>query len=99
MSVMTAIPDSVIGERYDPFGAHLDDPYPFYAKARHERPVFYSPAFQAWVVTRYADVRHVLMHPKVFSSANAIRPLAASLTPECMAELRRGYLPAAALIN
>lgn len=89
----------MIGERYEPFGAHLEDPYSFYAKARREQPVFYSSAFQAWVVTRYDDVRQVLMHPEMFSSANAIRPITASLTPECLAELKRGYLPAPSLVN
>src|SRR5262245_753905 len=97
--MMTAGPHSVIAQRYDPFGGHLEDPYSFYAEARLEQPVFYSPAFQAWVVTRYADVRQILMHPKVFSSANAIRPVTASLTPECLAELNRGYLPAPSLVN
>ncbi|HEU5475940.1 MAG TPA: cytochrome P450 [Actinophytocola sp.] len=88
-----------IGSSYDPLGAHLDDPYSFYAQARREEPVFYSPVFQAWVVTRYEDIRHVLTHPDVFSSANAIRPLTATLAPECMAELEKGYPLTPALLN
>jgi cytochrome P450 len=92
-------PDSVIGERYDPFGAHLEDPYSFYRRARVEQPVFYSTVLQAWVITRYEDVRYVLMHPQLFSSRNAIRSVTASLTRECTAELERGYWPPRSLHN
>jgi cytochrome P450 len=97
--MMIPAPEASIGARYDPFGAHLDDPYSFYAKARIDEPVFYSPVFQAWVITRYEDVRHVLMHPEVFSSANAIRPVTASFNPNCVAELKRGYPMTRGLIN
>jgi cytochrome P450 len=88
-----------IGAGYDPFGAHLDDPYSFHARARREEPVFYSNVFQAWVVTRYDDVRHVLLHPEVFSSANAIRSVSATFTPECLAVLERGYPRTRGLLN
>jgi cytochrome P450 len=96
---MLTRPDSAIGAQYDPFGAHLDDPYSFYARARREQPVFYAPAFRAWVVTRYADVRQVLMNPGAFSSANAARPMTATLTPECLAELKQGYPLTAYFLN
>ena len=39
---------------FDRFGAdNLDDPYPLYRRLRAERPVFYSPEFDVWVVSRY----------------------------------------------
>jgi cytochrome P450 len=51
---------------------HLDDPYPLYRDARERAGVFYADAFDVWVVTRYDDVRDVLMDPARFSSAYLI---------------------------
>jgi cytochrome P450 len=85
-------------DRLDLFASHLTDFHQINARARAEQPVFYSDTYQAWVVTRYHDVRQVLMHPRVFSSANAIRPIA-PLQPEILEEFKRGYPPTAALVN
>ena len=38
----------------------LADPYPLYARLRHESPVLWDRFLGAWVVTRYDDVEHVL---------------------------------------
>jgi len=38
----------------------LADPYPLYRRLRTEDPVHWDPYLHAWVVTRYADVVHVL---------------------------------------
>jgi pimeloyl-[acyl-carrier protein] synthase len=38
----------------------LGDPYPLYQRFRSEDPVHWDPFLHAWVVTRYADVVHVL---------------------------------------
>src|ERR1700716_2082369 len=40
----------------------LADPYPLYRQLREEQPVYWDPFLHAWVVTRYADVVHVLHH-------------------------------------
>ena len=40
----------------------LADPYPLYHRLRNEDPVHWDPFLHAWVVTRYADVIHVLHH-------------------------------------
>jgi cytochrome P450 len=40
----------------------LADPYPLYHRLRNEDPVHWDPFLHAWVVTRYADVVHVLHH-------------------------------------
>ncbi|HEX6502073.1 MAG TPA: cytochrome P450 [Terriglobales bacterium] len=40
----------------------LADPYPLYHRLRDEDPVHWDPFLHAWVVTRYADVVHVLHH-------------------------------------
>lgn len=81
-----------LGEEYDPLGAHLQDPGPFYARARQEEPVFWSPRLKAWVVTRYRDIQEVLRQPDVFSSANSLRPVR-DLYPETFGELAKGYPP------
>lgn len=64
----------------------LADPYPLYHRLRTEDPVHWDPFLHAWVVTRYADVVHVLHHfsadrtptPKQLSDLNlsALNPIA-----------------------
>lgn len=63
------------GEDYDPLGAHLDDPWEFYARAQREAPIFYSPVLNAWMVSRFADVKEVLRDGRTYCSANVLRPL------------------------
>ena len=59
---------------FDPLASpHRENPYPLYAQAQHEAPVFFSPLFATWVVTRYADVRAILHDPQRFSSATLFR--------------------------
>jgi len=59
---------------FDPLAyPHRDNPYPLYAQAQQEAPVFFSPRFSTWVVTRYADVRAILRDPQRFSSATLFR--------------------------
>src|SRR5688572_10657459 len=52
---------------------HLENPYPLYARAQREAPIFYSPRFATWVVTRYEDVQAILHDPKRFSSSYLFR--------------------------
>ena len=69
-----------IAGRFDPFGAeYLADPYPHLALAREATPAFYSAPLDYWIVTRYEDIRSVLLAPAAFSAANALAPL----TPPC----------------
>jgi cytochrome P450 len=77
---VTATPET-LGEQYDPLGVHLDDPYPFYAHARRQAPIFFSPKANAWVVTRLRDVKKVLRDAKTYSSCNSLRP-PAPLSPK-----------------
>ncbi len=83
---MTAV--SALDEVFDPLGDHFDDPYPIYAHAREHAPIFYSPRVDAWVVTRYDDVRTALRSPDVFASTNALRPLS-PVGPAAMEVLMR----------
>ncbi len=56
-----------LDDEYNPLVApQLTDPFPVWARARSERPVFYSSAVGAWVVTRYADIVSVLRNPGEF---------------------------------
>jgi cytochrome P450 len=65
---------------------HLENPYPVYAQAREEAPIFFSPIHGAWVVTRYEDVLAILRDPSCFSSAHVFRrPVNPTL--EVLAEL------------
>nr|AIW63009.1 cytochrome P450 [uncultured bacterium BAC-AB1442/1414/561] len=77
-----------LGDSFVPFTEQ--DMYPLYARARVEEPVFYTPALDAWVVTRYADVRDVLGNPKAFSLATVPDSLA-MLSPEAYAELAKTF--------
>ncbi len=72
---------------FDPLRSpHLENPYPIYARAREEAPVFFSPIHDAWVVTRYADVLAILRDPSRFSSSHLFRVPVAP-TPAVQAEL------------
>jgi cytochrome P450 len=61
---------------FDPFGgSYLADPYAWFADARADTPVFYSPLIDHWVVTGYDDVRWVMRDSDTFSAANAQDPV------------------------
>jgi cytochrome P450 len=54
---------------YDPFSeAQRTNPYPQYAELRRRTPVYRVESSGNYVVSRYADVLHVLRHPELFSS-------------------------------
>lgn len=64
-----------LGQVYNPLeGPQLENPYPVYARARREEPVFFSEMLQSWVITRYDDIRSVLSQPDLFSSKDTLRP-------------------------
>jgi cytochrome P450 len=83
-----------LGELYDPFGAHRDDPYPFYARARREEPIFFAPGLGdgMWAVTRHTDVVSVLRDPEGFSSKNSIREVVKP-SPKVWGVLAGGFPP------
>lgn len=99
MTTTESNPMSSIGERFNPLSEEqLEDPYSFYAEARREEPVFYSPAFHMWVVTRYADARAVLGNPTLFSSRKTIDPIV-SIAPEAYGVLAAGPALVPVLVN
>lgn len=85
---------------FDPWSAaYLADPYPFFARARGEAPVFYSPALDTWMISRYDDIWAVLRDPARFSAANALAPVT-PFTPEAQQILvEGGYGQRPALTN
>jgi cytochrome P450 len=99
MTTAESCPMSSIGERFNPLSEEqLEDPYSFYAEARREEPVFYSPAFRMWVVTRYSDARTVLGNPRLFSSRRTIDPIV-EIAPAAYAVLATGPAPVPVLVN
>jgi cytochrome P450 len=69
MTAAVADPSLSLARLLDP--EVIADPYPLYERLRTEDPVHWDPFLHAWVVTRYADVIHVLHR---FSADRATRP-------------------------
>jgi cytochrome P450 len=89
-----------VGGDFRPFSDEYQrDPYPFFARARREEPVFYSPDMDAYVVTRYEDCLAVLRDPETFSAKEVlefVKPLCpAALEPLVQA----GFVPGATTVN
>ncbi|MCO5993339.1 cytochrome P450 [Actinoallomurus rhizosphaericola] len=60
---------------------HVADPYPFLARLRRERPVFWSDHLRMWVLTRYTDVRDAYRDHRRFSSVGSLT-ISRTLTDE-----------------
>jgi cytochrome P450 len=46
------------------------DPFPTYERLLAEKPIYFDPAVNFFIVTRYDDIRRILADPKTFSSAS-----------------------------
>src|ERR1700722_15585985 len=89
-----------LAERFVPFhDPYLADPYPFFAEARAATPVFYSPDFDYWVVTRYHDIRRIFQTPKVFSASNTLAPLQPICPAAALLLAEGGFRPVPTLTN
>jgi cytochrome P450 len=71
-NVEAAEAHSQLAHEFRPFD--VADPFAFYARARAQTAVFFSPELQFWVVPRYQDVHAILRDPTTFSSENAQAP-------------------------
>jgi cytochrome P450 len=60
-------------------GADLEaDPYPIYARLRHEAPVAFVPALHAWLVTRWQEAAIVASDKRNFTAEVGTSPLEVS---------------------
>lgn len=84
----TSLPGGSIGELFDPVLNRAMMPA-LLRRAREEEPVFYSERFNAWVVTRYKDVKFVLDHTRDFSSVGTL-DAGAPISPEARSILEQG---------
>lgn len=65
-----------INQLYKPFHeSFIANPYPFYEVARQSAPVFYSEEIDHWVVSRYADIKQIIMDKDTFSVRNTLTPM------------------------
>ncbi len=72
---MNSKQSNAVASEYNPFMCpHRDNPYPLYARAREETPVFYSSELNLWVVTRYEDISRILKDSAHFSSTVVLQP-------------------------
>lgn len=79
------------GELYHPFAAdQLENPYPLYQSLRRDEPIAYNPRLQAWVVSKYSDLRSIASQPESFSSREVSNPLDV-LSPAVRQILLEGY--------
>ena len=67
----------------DVFSAEFrEDPYPYYAELRRDRPVYREPRYGGYLLTRFDDVLEALLDADTFSSAQGPGPApSTSLNP------------------
>lgn len=64
-----------IGLRFDPLDpGQAEIRYEFWAEARESRPVFYSPKYDVWFVTRYEDIEAAMKDHAHFSTSSVFAP-------------------------
>ena len=88
-----------LDSEFNPFGgSQLVDPYPVYARARREEPVFFSQVLQMWYVTRYDDIVSVVRDPVRFSSADSV-DAPQDRTPQTQQAIDESWLSHSSLTN
>ena len=69
MSATGAAAQSRLPSDFNPLSPeNVADPYPFYRAMRHHAPLYQVSGAGFFIVSRYADILHVLSHPEIFSS-------------------------------
>src|SRR5713101_1324054 len=99
MSVTGAAAQSRLPSDFNPLSPeNVADPYPFYRAMRHNVPVYQVPGAGFFIVSRFADIHHVLSHPEIFSSKQP--PGVDTRTPDDVKEiLSQGYPPMDTLLT
>jgi cytochrome P450 len=96
---MQEVKKSSLGEQFQPLSPeHLENPYPFYERAREQEPIFFSPLLNSYIVTRMGDVRAILSDADTFSSSNVMRPID-QFYPQTFHAMSAGYAPSPFIIN
>src|SRR6516225_4131302 len=73
---------------YDPFDVKvMSDPHPYYRRLRRERPVYYTPQYDTYWLSRFQDIVQMLslvgkLDPDAGGAAAAPRGRAAEGLPE-----------------
>ncbi|MAE64495.1 MAG: hypothetical protein CMJ18_09520, partial [Phycisphaeraceae bacterium] len=63
-------------------GAYRDDPRAVFTPLRESAPVYFSKAWQAWLITRHADVEQALRDTETFTSTGRLEKLLEPLDPK-----------------
>lgn len=99
---MTTRPEPVpsdLPQTFNPMAPEqVEDPYAILARMRRELPVFHSPLFDLWVVSRYSDISEVEKDPARFSSAGAL-DARSEPHPEVLQVLQQGYAKFVSLVQ
>src|SRR5256885_16010076 len=88
-------PSTPASGRFDPFAPeYLANPYALLGDLRGTEPVFFSPAFGSWIVTRYAPIKAVMRARQRCSHRIASDPLH-PLCPHArrLSKITRFYIP------
>jgi cytochrome P450 len=79
VSTATA-PDELV---FDPYAyAFHEDPYPTYARLRHEAPAYHNPEMGFWALSRHGDVMDGFRDSERFSSSHGVSLDAAASGPD-----------------
>ncbi|CAM4100163.1 Cytochrome P450 107B1 [Mycobacterium basiliense] len=57
---------------FEPYGAHAENPFEYFAWARAEAPISYHEMLGAWLITRYDDIVAITSDPTTFSSHDSL---------------------------
>src|SRR6266481_8487236 len=99
MSATGAAGQSRLPSDFNPLSPeNVADPYPFYRAMRHNAPVYQVPGAGFFIISRYADILHVLSHSEIFSSKQP--PGVDTWAPDDVIEiLSQGYPPMDTLLT
>ncbi|MFJ8298088.1 cytochrome P450 [Streptomyces sp. NPDC094447] len=87
-------------ELLDLFGeGFVQDPYPWLDRLRSEAPVYRDAATGLWLVSRYEDIRRVLLEPAAFLPDNAQHAVTPLGVPALRRLARAGFRLGPALAN
>jgi cytochrome P450 len=85
---------------FDPLSpAFLADPFAVLMSLPGDAPVFYAPAIDYYVVTRYADIEEVFLDPDTYSAAAAQLPLERLVPEAAQILLAGGHKPQPSMVS